>query len=294
MISIVIPTFNRPDMLKRCINSICSLNYEDLEIIVVDDNSTENIYSDIIDGFDNIKYIRNKKNLFASKSREVGFKASKGEYVIFCDDDDFYMNTNFFYDAINIFNNDKKISFVSGNVKIYKEKNSEILDSSIGIEGKIDGLDYLYNFQTHIKKPLSTFSTIFKRSSLEKIDMYNDSTIYLNSLLYGDAYIIRYYIGYYFIHDKNISNNIKLDFILESIDSKYNIYKKLNKLISNSSKNKEWFFDQIIITIKYYIYGSNKNLKELLQIIKIVSSIYSIKKIKFIKLILEFCLRKLR
>lgn len=89
MITVVIPTFNRENTIKRCIKSVLNQTYNDIEVIVVDDNSTDNTFKIISQMADNrIRYHRNKKNVGACASRNLGISMAKGDYIAFQDSDD--------------------------------------------------------------------------------------------------------------------------------------------------------------------------------------------------------------
>ncbi|MHB8566487.1 MAG: glycosyltransferase family 2 protein [Nitrososphaerales archaeon] len=87
-ISIVIPTYNREAKLNRLLRSIVDSKIEtDYEVIVVDDSDTEIdsiIYSTLGESF---HIIRNPKRRFISTAKNIGWRASRGEYVFFIDDD---------------------------------------------------------------------------------------------------------------------------------------------------------------------------------------------------------------
>ncbi len=87
LVSIVIPTHNRKKMLERLLKSVFSNTYKNLEVVVIDDTSTDGTYEFIKEKFKKVKIFRNKKNLFTAGSRNEGFKKSKGEFVFFIDDD---------------------------------------------------------------------------------------------------------------------------------------------------------------------------------------------------------------
>jgi len=89
LVSIIVPTYNRKQELTRLIESIKQSNYpkESIEIIVVDDASTDGTYDVIKKGFPDIKVIRNAKRRMTSGTRNVGIKWSKGDYLFFVDDD---------------------------------------------------------------------------------------------------------------------------------------------------------------------------------------------------------------
>ena len=91
LISIVVPLYNVEDYLKECIDSILIQSYHNLEIILVDDGSTDNsgkICDDYAKKDSRIKVIH-KENGGASDARNYGIKEAKGKYIQFTDSDDF-------------------------------------------------------------------------------------------------------------------------------------------------------------------------------------------------------------
>ena len=91
-VSVIIPTYNRDNYLYSAVKSVLNQTFEDFEIIVVDDASTDNT-KQIIDKFDDkrIRYIRHKENKGGSAARNTGIKLSKGKFIAFLDDDDLWM-----------------------------------------------------------------------------------------------------------------------------------------------------------------------------------------------------------
>jgi len=89
LVSIIIPTYNRSQYLKRAINSVLNQTYDNIELIIVDDNSNDDTMF-IIKNFKDkrIRYIKNLRNMGSSFSRNEGLAISKGEYINFLDDDD--------------------------------------------------------------------------------------------------------------------------------------------------------------------------------------------------------------
>lgn len=88
-VSIVIPTYNRASYLRDTVESVLAQEFEDHEVIVVDDCSTDATRS-VVDSFDDprIRYIRHDTNRGGSAARNTGMRAATGEYVAFLDDDD--------------------------------------------------------------------------------------------------------------------------------------------------------------------------------------------------------------
>lgn len=91
MISVIIPTYNRAKVLKKSIDSVLNQTFADIELIVVDDASTDDtdrLIKNINDK--RVRYIKLDKNLGACNARNVGVKHSIGEYVAFQDSDDIW------------------------------------------------------------------------------------------------------------------------------------------------------------------------------------------------------------
>ena len=88
-VSVIIPTYNRAHLIGMAVQSVLEQSYQDFEIIVVDDASTDNT-GEVVRSFkdERIRYIRHKKNKGAAAARNTGIKAARGEYIAFQDSDD--------------------------------------------------------------------------------------------------------------------------------------------------------------------------------------------------------------
>ncbi len=90
LVSIIIPTHNRKTMVIRLLKSIMKSTYKHIEVIVVDDASTDNTYQAIKKTFASyrrLRVVRNKRNLFAAGARNVGTRVARGAYLFYVDDD---------------------------------------------------------------------------------------------------------------------------------------------------------------------------------------------------------------
>ena len=88
-VSVIIPTHNRAALLRRSVESVLNQSYQNFELIIVDDASTDNT-QEIIRSFNDprISYIRNNKNRGGAAARNIGIEAAKGSYIAFQDSDD--------------------------------------------------------------------------------------------------------------------------------------------------------------------------------------------------------------
>jgi glycosyltransferase involved in cell wall biosynthesis len=89
--SVIIPVYNRTDLLKRAVGSVLRQDFTDFEVLVIDDGSVDDIRS-IVDGFSDarIRYFR-QVNRGASAARNAGIDRARGDYVAFLDSDDVYL-----------------------------------------------------------------------------------------------------------------------------------------------------------------------------------------------------------
>ena len=88
-VSVILPTYNRAHQVGRAIQSVLDQTYQDFEIIVVDDASTDNT-EEVVQGFtdERVGYIRQKENAGAGAARNIGIQLSQGDYIAFQDSDD--------------------------------------------------------------------------------------------------------------------------------------------------------------------------------------------------------------
>lgn len=115
LVSVIIVTHNRFGKLKILLESLVSDNYPKKEIIVVDNASTGNT-SDIIrkccKKFSYIFYIKNDKNYFPAKGRNIGAKYAKGKYLFFIDDDGI-VDKDTINKLVKVSESDEKIGLVA-------------------------------------------------------------------------------------------------------------------------------------------------------------------------------------
>ena len=86
-VSVIIPTYNRAKLIKRAVDSVLAQTYNDYEIIIIDDGSTDGTQDILKDYHHSIRYIY-KENEGISATRNRGIKEAKGKYLAFLDSDD--------------------------------------------------------------------------------------------------------------------------------------------------------------------------------------------------------------
>lgn len=114
LVSVIIPTHNRPELLRRAVKSAVEQTYQNIEIIIIDD--VGNVPTDLIQsGEDNrIQYIRIPETYWISENRNAGIKAAKGKYIASLDDDDIWF-PEYLSKMIPVMETDESIGFACAN-----------------------------------------------------------------------------------------------------------------------------------------------------------------------------------
>src|SRR4030043_1639450 len=90
--TVVIPTYNRSAFLKEALQSVLDQTFQDFEVLVIDDHSTDNT-KEVVESFydDRITYILNDRARGGAGTRNAGIFRARGEWVAFLDDDDIWL-----------------------------------------------------------------------------------------------------------------------------------------------------------------------------------------------------------
>ncbi len=135
LISVIIPTYNREKTILKSINSVLGQTYKNIEIIIVDDGSsdnTENIIENIND--ERVKYYKLNGNYGACYARNYGVKKCSGDYIAFQDSDDEFLSDKLSFQIKNLIKNDSDLDFCKFTINSLDNKESVILPNEDTIE----------------------------------------------------------------------------------------------------------------------------------------------------------------
>lgn len=190
-ISVIIPVYNVENYLRECLDSVINQTFNDIEIICVNDGSTDNSPA-ILDEYaqkDNRIKIINKKNGGLSSARNEGLKYVTGELCYFLDSDD-YINTTLFEYAVNIFEK-HNIDYLCFGTEPFIEndnisQNYQNLKKYLRIKyNGLQDVDYYVGRETNIH----VWNKIYKTEHLKQYNIH-----FINGLLYEDIYFVWYYV----------------------------------------------------------------------------------------------------
>lgn len=242
-ISVIIPTFDRARYITNAINSVLSQSFQDFEIIVVDDGSTDNTKEVIRNFYPQVKYIY-QDNSGVGAARNTGILASRGEWIAFLDSDDEWMTDYLKYQMEQACRFPEFIMFVTNSFQISVDGNriDSFEDLHNGLYEKLKEKHLLI-----IKKPLIFIikyhitileTIIMKREALiktgllnEKLTIAEDLDIIARMALQGPLVITDTPLVHIFRRNENIDNLTKQLFHYSSYDAFFQVYNNL--LIKN-------------------------------------------------------------
>lgn len=142
-VSVIIPNYNKKKYIANCIESVIMQTYKNIEIIVVDDCSTDEsrkIINEFVCQYDNIVPVLLSENGGVCNARNIGAEVSSGDYLTFLDSDDVYINEKKIENELKEIKNDKDIAFsqwvpldIDGNVLSNAISRKNIYSSRYGV-----------------------------------------------------------------------------------------------------------------------------------------------------------------
>jgi len=199
-ISIIVPVYNVDNYLKNCLDSLINQTYTNIEIILVNDGSTDNSPNicDMYAEFDERVQVIHKHNEGVSVARNTGLLQATGDYIQFVDSDDI-LNENSCDLYINIISEFSSLDIVHGGFqKIFEDKCTNIYP--LNHHKPIYGQDYIKEYFLSYKTELAVYSCIFNRNFL--ID--NNILFFKHHIVAEDVY---FFIQAYFLAKSVISSH---------------------------------------------------------------------------------------
>jgi glycosyltransferase involved in cell wall biosynthesis len=254
LISVIIPTFNRAELITDTLRSVEAQSYTTWECLVVDDCSTDNT-SDVVREFSNkdlrIKYLMNRRKKGAQGARNTGLSESKGEFIQFLDSDDMIHPEKFLL-QLDCFATDVNLDMVF----CYDEFFTSV-PSDQNILWNVNGLDKNDEIDNFLigNTPFSSISPLWKKSSLDRIKLIWDEDLVssqdwdfnLKALIRGVEYTPQK-IVLAFVRDhqgERITDLNKLKYEKSKLMACQNIYRELETNKANNDKRKKYLKDYV-------------------------------------------------
>ena len=204
LVSIIMPSYNTGKFIQETINSVKNQTYNNWELIIVDDGSTDNT-DEVVRAIkdDRIKYIKNKVNKGAAISRNIALREAKGKWIAFLDSDDLWKEDKL----------EKQIKFMEDNNYYFSYTNYIEIDENSKFNGKkitgpkkitrIGMFNYCWPGCLTVMYDSKRIGLI----QIEDIKKNNDYAMWLKVCNIVDCYLLNEYLAMYRKRTGSISNH---------------------------------------------------------------------------------------
>ena len=218
-ISIIVPVYNREAQITRCIESLVNQTYSNIEIIVINDGSTDStgqILAGLKANYPNQLLVIESKNVGVSEARNKGIEVAHGKFIGFVDSDD-YVTEDMYEKLHHKIVSDNFDMVACNSVMIYPDRQIEI-DSGIR--------DYQHNKQLLVDAYAVLWNKLYKAEIIKKYrfkpDFWYEDILFLNQL-YPDLKLIGSISDscYYYVQTENsitYTYNEKLYQLIDNMD----------------------------------------------------------------------------
>lgn len=241
-ISVIIPLYNVEEYVERCLYSVMNQSYTNLDILIVDDGSTDStaeICKKVCAGDERVHFLC-QNNAGVVRARNLALKHAKGEYVLFVDGDD-TIEKDAIVTLVNVIRDEEPDIISFG---IYREKRDKctITYDSIaeGVYTTSEELAFLFKnmimFNNMNQKGIQSMmcSKLYKLSIIkpimldldDRISVGEDEAIIYSTFVYATKIVIIKNALYHYINRSNSAVNAKNDFFIHDIDYIYTFIKK--------------------------------------------------------------------
>lgn len=234
LVSVIVPVYNAELFLEKCIESLQEQSYKNIEIILIDDGSTDgsSMICETVCLKDKRFVYHYKENGGVSDARNYGLKLSRGDYITFVDADDYVEKDYIKLQLENIEKHNCDIA-ICGFYIVDTHMNQSDNDKTAGI---LTGLDYIKSLSENIKLGGFSWNKIFRRKIIENILFpknvrYCEDTYFVceavgrNAKIYYDSTPLYYYVQ----HGNSVTSSICKAFN-DNEELEYNVtYKAIMK-----------------------------------------------------------------
>ena len=242
-ISVIIPAYNTVNYIKKCLDSLIYQTISDIEVIIVDDASTENMNDVYIEylNYPNVILVKNEKHTGPGGARNKGLEIANGEYIGFCDSDD-WIELNALekvtsaMDRCNCDIGIYSMERIYGNessFNICKYENEHIFNSDMATR------IFLQQYDVGIDIPHHCTNKVFRKKFLDHINAKFEENIYFQGKLFC------------------LYTFLKATSIICVPDVKYKHFKRANSIIQSFDEKHLYDFRQSMLIAKDYLIQAN-------------------------------------
>lgn len=171
LVSVIVPNFNYGQYLKRCIESILNQSYKPIEVIIVDDGSTDKSLK-VIGSFGNRVRLIKQSNLGVNRARNLGLLNSKGSIIALCDSDDFWEPSKVRKQVSFLLQNPSFV-LVGSSIRYFQNDNDEVQQVHVAEQGN---LSKFYKIKPGVAWiPNAPSSSLFYKAAALSIGLFDET-----------------------------------------------------------------------------------------------------------------------
>lgn len=181
-VSIIMPVYNSEKYLRKAVESVLKQDFEDFELILVDDGSPDNsgaICDEYARKYDNVQVIH-KENGGICNARNAGINVAKGEYIGFCDNDDEYL-PHLIKDNYTLAKEYDVDLMRYAKIKRLEKDDGKVWETIAKIEDMFITRDEFHNHYNNIRREDTIWTAFYKRSIVEEYKIRFDENFKFGS-----------------------------------------------------------------------------------------------------------------
>lgn len=176
--SVIVPVYRTEEYLKECINSVLSQNYSNFELILID-NGASSLCKDIYKKFESddrlvVEVFDENKGI--SRARNLGIKRSTGDYLLFLDSDDFYVNENVLSSINNLISEKSDAEVILLQTLLYNDLEKKFVGTLLEFDEKeinekplVSAIEYLVKSNKYVS---CAWNKVVQKDFLIKNDLF--------------------------------------------------------------------------------------------------------------------------
>ena len=239
-VSVIIPTYNQAKFIDKAIESVLKQSYQDFEIIVINDGSTDNT-EEIVKNYSDfrIRYICQANNMGVSEARNTGIKVSRGDYIALLDSDDEFLPERLIKQVQILQNKSSEVGVVCSWSYNIDEKGNYISKRCLP---RKDGYIYEDLLSTN---PISVPTVLIRKECFEKVGIFDnlldgqeDWDMWIRIAKYYKFFLIKIPLAKRRIHPNRASNLLEK----KIVTAKRIIKKHINELKNRRNIHSKHYF----------------------------------------------------
>lgn len=272
LISLVIPVYNTSKYLEKCLTSILGQSYKNIEVILVDDCSTDNSYEILKRFQDNdnrIQVFKNVKNSLVGVSRNLGIKKASGDYIWFVDSDD-WLNPRAIEDLVEIIKEAQETDLVLfGYTEYFSKGKYNVIEK---LPKKIPDTENAFAYFLQLRKGFCSmpFAYLFSREFL-----LTKKTVFPENVYFEDILFIAKAIFYsknikiisksLYAYNRQNESSITQSHSKKKVLDLLKIYDRLKQFLENEEALKKY---KSLLIIRFLVFGLPRCFKMYFQLSK--------------------------